>query len=269
MSFTVKLRSKNPSARDLKIALSHVLTARPCVVRLGSRTPIEQIFPRSHARAIEINSIEGINNSRDKRLMKQCFTYSEVKTADWMRMTDHYDGPQGEWTKFPAIIKHIGSHGGEGIFLIEDVAQYNNWVSEHLYLSSYIIEEYKNFTKEYRLHVAADGCFYTCRKMLKADATERWHRHDSNCVWIVEENELFERPSNWNDIVAECVKALNAVGLTTGACDVKVQSEKGKRSGFVPDFIVMEINSAPSMGEITTQKYTEKLTEIIRQHDSE
>lgn len=264
MSFTVKLRSKNPSARDLKIALSHVLSARPCVVRLGSRTPIAQIFPRSHQRAIEINSIEAINNSRDKAAMKGCFTAGEVRTAQWNSMNNH-----AAWTIFPAIIKQRGSHGGEGIYLINTQEELNAFVIAHGNLGSYIIEEYKNFTKEYRLHVAADGCFYTCRKMLKADATERWHRHDSNCVWIVEENPLFERPSNWDDIVAECVKALNSVGLTTGACDVKVQSEKGKRAGFVPDFIVMEINSAPAMGEITTQKYLEKLTEIVRQNDQQ
>ena len=44
-----------------------------------------------------------------------------------------------------------------------------------------------------------------------------------------------------------CVKALNAVGLTIGACDVKIQSEKGRREDFVPDFIVLEINSGPSL----------------------
>jgi type I restriction enzyme S subunit len=39
-----------------------------------------------------------------------------------------------------------------------------------------------NNSREYRLHVTADGCFYACRKMLKADAEERWYKNDSNCV---------------------------------------------------------------------------------------
>lgn len=260
MSYKVKLRSKNPSARELKTMLSTMRTNQPIVVRLGSRTPMGEILPNvPRANIIEINSIAGITNSRDKRLMKTCFDVGAVKTAGWM-VADNTRA----WEVFPAIIKQVGSHGGEGIYLVNNAEELNAFKTSHGNLHSYIIEEYKNFTKEYRLHVTKDGCFYTCRKMLKTDATERWHRHDSNCVWIVEENPLFEKPSNWDAIVAECVKALNSVGLDTGACDVKVQSEKEKKSSFVPDFIVMEINSAPSMGDITTVKYFEKITEIIK-----
>ena len=171
------------------------------------------------------------------------------------------------WNTYPAIVKSKGSAKGNGIYLIENSQQLPDFIGAHRNLGDYIIEEYKNFTKEYRLHITADGCFYSCRKMLKSDATDRWHRHDSNCVWIVEENPLFERPKNWDDVITECVKALNSVGLTTGACDVKIQSEKGKRSDFIPDFIVMGINSAPSMGNITTQKYYEKITQILTDAD--
>ena len=258
MSFKVKLRTKNHSASELRAELSKIRTRRPVVVRLGSRTPITEIFPKSHGSAIEINSIEGITNSRDKVLMKRIFDQAEVRSAAWQQMS-----PVMIWDVFPAIIKHKGSHGGDGIFLINNPEELNSWKESHPRLNQYIIEEYKNFTKEYRLHVDANGCFYTCRKMLKSDATDRWHRHDSNSVWMVEENPLFERPSNWDSIVAECVKALNAVGLTIGACDVKVQTEKGKRSGVTPDFIIMEINSAPSMGQITTQKYVEKISQLV------
>ena len=267
MSFPVRLRSKNPSAAELKALLRTMRTNKPFVVRLGSRTPLEQIMPRMHSRTTEINSIEGITNSRDKRLMKACFDAGEVKTAPWYNMSDPDILTLIE--SYPVIIKQCGSHGGEGIFLINTQEELQDWILAHGNLSSCIVEEYKNFTKEYRLHVTTEGCFYTCRKMLKADATERWHRHDSNSVWILEENPLFEKPKNWDDIVAECVKALNAVGLQTGACDVKVQSEKGKRASFIPDFIVMEINSAPSMGSGTTVKYFEKLSEMIQQLDAQ
>ena len=264
MTFPVRLRSKNPSAAELKALLRTIRTNKPFVVRLGSRTPLEQIMPKMHSKTTEINSIEGITNSRDKRLMKACFDNAEVKTATYSPTVVE---SAVRWDYFPAIIKQYGSHGGEGIFLVNNEEELAAFRASHNNLSSYIIEEYKNFTKEYRLHVTDEGCFYTCRKMLKSDATERWHRHDSNSVWILEENELFEKPKNWDDIVAECVKALNAVGLDFGACDVKVQSEKGKRESFVPDFIVMEINSAASMAEITTQKYFEQLTKMIREND--
>jgi len=268
MTFPIRLRSKNPSAAELKALLRIVRTNKPFVVRLGSRTPLEEIMPRMHSRTVEINSIEGITNSRNKISMKDLFDEAEVKTAKWTPMIE-LDGMEEPWDIFPSIIKHVGSHSGEGIFLMNNQEELNQWRSEHANLSSYMMEQYHSFSKEYRLHVTAEGCFYTCRKMLKADATERWHRHDNNSVWILEENELFEKPSNWDDVVAECVKALNAVGLQTGACDVKIQSEKGKRAGFVPDFIVMEINSAPSMGSGTTIKYAEQLTKMIREYDQQ
>jgi glutathione synthase/RimK-type ligase-like ATP-grasp enzyme len=98
--------------------------------------------------------------------------------------------------------------------------------------------------------------------MLKEDAEERWHRHDMNSVWIMEENELFEKPSNWDLIVEECVKALNAVGLDIGGCDVKVQSEKNQDRGGNPEFIILEINSGCSMGSVTLVKYEEQLRKM-------
>lgn len=258
MSYSVKLRTKNHSADDLRDAIRAIKTKTPVVVRLGSRTPISQIFPRSHNVAVEINPISGIENSRDKLIMKRCFDRDGVRTAEWAEMA-----PVMTWNTFPAIIKHKGSHGGGGIFLVNNLEELNAWKTSYPGLHQYLIEKYYKYTKEYRLHVDADGCFYTCRKMLKADAEDRWHRHDSNCVWFVEENEKFDKPSNWDTIVAESVKSLNAVGLTIGAVDIKVQSEK-ERKRESPEFIILEINSAPSMGEGTTIKYVEEIKKLTK-----
>lgn len=93
--------------------------------------------------------------------------------------------------------------------------------------------------------------------MLRDDAEERWHRHDNNSVWILEENELFDKPSNWDIIVAECVKAMTSVGLDISAIDIKVSKHAE------PKFIILETNSAPSLGLITTEKYISKLQEIV------
>lgn len=261
MSFRVKLRTKNSSADSLKSMLGDVRSSVPFVVRLGSRTPIEKIFPKTHKSAVQINSIAGINNSRDKIVMKQKFDEGSVKTAPW-QLLSNVDVTTAE---FPLIIKHKGSSKGNGIFLIHSPVELTALLAGGTisHPSNYVAEKFYNFSKEYRLHVDKDGCFYTCRKMLKTDATERWHRHDSNSVWIMEENPLFEKPSNWDAIVSECVKALNACGLTLGACDIKVQTEKDKRRALSPDFIVMEINSAPAMGEVTAVRYFEKIKQIV------
>lgn len=135
-------------------------------------------------------------------------------------------------------------------------------------LGKYIFEAYFNGVREYRLHISKNGCFYTCRKMLKSDTPkeERWHRHSDTCTWIVEDNPLFDKPVNWDEIVAECVKALTAVGLDVAAFDVRVQSaktENGKKRENV-DFRIIESNSAPSFGDTTLQKYLEELPKIIQ-----
>ena len=94
---------------------------------------------------------------------------------------------------------------------------------------------------------------------------DRWFRNDSNSVWIMEENEQFDKPVNWNEIVKECVKAIKAVGLDFGAIDLRVQSAKDSKGKVRPecDFIVVETNSAPSFGTVTLQKYIETLPKII------
>jgi len=255
-----QLRTKNHTAAPLRNSLGEF--AMRCIIRLGSRTTIAEAFSRmpQGRPVIEVNTVEACHNSGDKILMKQCFDRAEVKTAEWWLLSDPdiLILPSG----YPLIIKHKNSCKGEGIYFINTQEELQNFILAHN-VRDYIAERYAGYQKEYRLHVTKDGCFYTCRKMLKQDAEDRWHRHDSNSVWMMEENPLFEKPKNWDDIVSECVKALNAVGLTVGACDVKVQSEKGRREDFVPEFIVLEINSGPSMGDITAVKYREELPKII------
>lgn len=115
----------------------------------------------------------------------------------------------------------------------------------------YIIEEFVNYTKEYRIHVSSLGrYFYTCRKMLKEETStdQRWFRNSSNSVWMLEDNPLFDKPSTWDAIVADCLKALAVLGLDTCAFDVKV-SKKG-------DWTILEGNSAPSFGDCTPQNPT-------------
>lgn len=274
----LKIRTKNHTAQPLKNLIEVNTRA---VFRLGSLTPIEEIFPRGVALnkpIIEINTAEACHNSGDKILMKTLFTENEVKSAEWSSlsielmkmfedagalMINNNEALNIGWNKFPAIIKHKNSCKGNGIFYIESEDDLISFMDSHDNLQNYIIEKYYNYSKEYRLHITKDGCFYTCRKMLKEDAEERWHRHDMNSVWIMEENPLFEKPSNWDLIVEECVKAMNSLGLDICSVDVKVQSEKNKDRGGNPEFVILECNSGSAMGEVTLIKYEEQLRKML------
>jgi len=253
------IRSRHPSHAGIRRALTK-LPFRS-VVRLGSTNGEVEDAGR-----VELNSVESIRNSSSKLRMKECFQRDGVKTAEWFRATT---GAQvAQWaTEYPIVAKsHFGSRGN-GNTLIKSAAELTAWLLNKD-LTRYIFEKYYNYNKEYRLHVSADGCFYTCRKMLKQEFKEHpnaWQRHDDNCVWILEENANFERPNNWSDIVDHCVKALKSCGLDFGACDLRVQNNTdrdGSRRAN-PDFIVVEINSAPSFGQVTLEKYKEVLPQLL------
>lgn len=206
-------------------------------------------------------------NSANKREMKRLFTENDVKTALYsypqnMAELSHFIN-HNNLVNSRVVIKSLRGSRGRGLYLLERGSLAQAWFEQHGF-GGHIIEKFYDYNREYRLHVSKFGCFYACRKVLKNDTPpeKRWFRNDSNSNWIIEENPLFDRPVNWEAIQQECVKALHAVGLDLGACDVRVQSaQRGDRVRTNPDFIICEINSAPSFGDVTLTKYK---TEIER-----
>lgn len=215
---------------------------------------------------VELNTVDAIRNSSNKLLMKRCFRTNNVKTADWSENTIDINALSDNW-KNPIVAKaHFGSRG-QGNTLLSSQAEYTSW-ARGKELHNYIFERFYNYNREYRLHINESGCFYTCRKMLRENTPEdqSWFRNDSNSVWFVEENPQFDKPVNWDFIVTESIKALRSVGLDFGAVDLRIQSSKDKKGKVRenPDFIIIEINSAPSMGDITLVKYLEVLPLMLK-----
>jgi glutathione synthase/RimK-type ligase-like ATP-grasp enzyme len=246
-------------------------------IRLGSTTEYSPEYK-------VLNSIDSVKISSNKLKMKEAFKELEIPTASWGIIKKENDkfifipkyikeedneliNSPIEDLKFPIVSKHIYGSRGTGNSLINSLEELNSFLVNKD-LDKFIFERFYNYSKEYRLHVSKNGCFYTCRKMLKADTPQdkRWFRNDSNSVWILEENELFDKPLNWDIIVEECVDALDAVGLDLGAIDLKVQSSKNKEGDINenPLFIILETNSAPSFGEITTEKYIAEIKNLLK-----
>lgn len=270
-----QIRSRHPSHDVLR---KHPQLKFPfrSLIRFGSTTELNDNIER-----VEINSVDAIKNSASKLKMKKCFDNANVKTAEWWTLvqkpgsivirTDK-DVPYKDSTNlsllpYPIVAKHHFGSRGNGNYLLNSVEELQAWINGKD-LTHYIFEKFYNFVREYRLHVTKDKCFYTCRKMLKADipVENRWFRNDSNSVWVLEENPLFDKPKNWKEIEENCILALKAVGLDIGACDVKVQSSKTqkKEKRKDTDFIVIEINSAASFGEVTKEKYLNELPNLIK-----
>lgn len=284
--FRPRIRSRHPS-HDILRAVNRTLPLFPfkSVIRFGSSSDMRDTISNGGDR-IEVNIIEAIKNSANKLRMKTKFTEFEVISPEWYKIKPYSPNGDNNYEKvfyggsnnyeavsldseeinYPIVSKHIYGSRGTGNRKHNTKEELEAWI-EGKNLDNYIFERFHNYVREYRLHVTEDGCFYACRKMLRRDTPEeaRWYRNDDHCVWILEENESFDKPSNWEDIVEHSVRALKAVGLDVGAVDVKVQSATN-RDGEIreePSFIIIEINSAPSFGSVTEQKYIEELPKIL------
>ncbi len=259
----LKIRSRNYSANQLR---KQIKVKKPTVFRLGSFTKNEDIFTEKQLKngIIEINTVASCMKSNDKGLMKECFDEAKVPTAKWSYLKDFIENKVE--LQYPVIIKHKHSSKGWGIYYCPTKEDFVKTVyDKQLQINNYIIEEYKTYSREYRLHVDRFGCFLTHRKMLKENATDRWHRHHINTIWYVENNPQFDKPTNWNEIVSACQEAIKSVGLEIGCVDVKVQNSEHEN----PKFIILETNSAPALGEETAKIYLNELQKIYNYYEKE
>jgi glutathione synthase/RimK-type ligase-like ATP-grasp enzyme len=287
---TLRIRSRHPSVGGIR---KEIIVPVVAVYRHGSETAEPDI-------KYEINPIRGVQCASSKFLMKDAFMRNNVKSAPYFFLSDskksiklvtgvtanggrQYQEISRNQIEFPLVAKLNYGSRGRGMVKIDDLTQFDKFVASG-YRQGYYFEKFLNYNREYRLHVDAQGCFYSCRKMLKQDTPEgkRYFRNDSNSVWITQytpikqgntfvgfNNQLkadFDQPINWKEVVAECVKALKAVGLDVGACDLRIQGStdgKGKARPN-PDFFIVEINSAPSFGEITEHMYRDRLPQTLK-----
>lgn len=191
--------------------------------------------------------------------MKECFDREQVKTAKWLpgpKVQEMTPAQRQKELGFPMVVKHRMGSRGTGVYKLDNEAALTEWLKGKE-ISKYIFEKYMPYNREYRMHVSDEGCFYACRKARKRGLPDgqKWKFNLEFTVWLKEDNALFNRPACWDQMVAECKKAVKACGLTFAGCDVKVNKDGSK-------FFILEINSAPSFGDCTAEKYVEMIPRI-------
>lgn len=254
----LRVFSRHPSHKEIKntIVMPKGVVG---VLRLGS------ITSPNYKVDLEINTAKAVENTKDKFIMKKLFEEAGVSSPKFYDLSD-LEKVRSE-IKFPVIAKRTFRSRGIGMQKIDTPEEFESFLTKFIIgnkynnRNPYYLEEFKNYSREYRIHVSKMGnYFYSCRKMLKlnyAGSEDNWYRNDSNSVWIREINEAFDKPDSWDVIIQDCQNARQALGLDIGAFDVKV-NKKG-------DWMILEGNSAPSFGEVTSKKYIAELTKIVNQ----
>jgi carbamoylphosphate synthase large subunit len=261
-----RIRTKNYTARPLR---GSILVDDFAIVRLGSLTPTSRIFP-TRKDVVEINTVESIQNSRNKLLMKECFSKLDIPQADWWTYIPGQNifpvrgiGDKGEAIStlpFPLVVKRVYGFQGRDMDLLNSKEDLRNWLSHHHDADGWLFERFFNGSREYRFHVASGiGCFMSWRKLRTKESTKRWFFNSDNSNWVGPEHKLFDKPKCWDDMEKAAMNCLKSTGLDLGACDIRVQSSKHKN----PKFIVCEINSAPSLGDYGIEKYKEIIKQLI------
>ena len=145
----------------------------------------------------------------------------------------------------------------------DDKEQLDEWL-KHNEQRGFYVEEYKDFGKEYRLHATQNEVFLSWRKVRKADAEQKWFFNSTNCNWLNEKHENFEKPKAWDLMCEHAILAIRATGLSIGAVDIRCKKDASK----IEDFIVCEVNSAPEIGLIGTEVYFNQISKMIRELDT-
>lgn len=242
----VRVLSRHPSADGLREIIDN--QGLRIVYRHGSTTVTK--IPH-----YEINDVLGVMNSSNKLVMKQLFEKAEINSAPFCTDINDIDD-------LPVVAKRSYRSRGIGMKFISNVEELETFKNEFLNQeynkkNPYYFEKYVNYTREYRYHVSDFGCFHMVRKMLKNGADKRWCRNDQNSVWILPTNKLFVLPECHDEIVEHCQKALKAIDLNIGAFDIRVNKTGTK-------FSIIEVNSAPSLGNITTELYKKEIEKYVQ-----
>lgn len=252
--YKIKVKSRHDSHKVIRDNLP--LLPFLGVVRFGSVTEV----PGAQA---ECNTITAIETAMDKRKMKICFDAYNVIHAAWRKTPQEFKAMP---LKFPVVAKNPLGSGGTGVYLIKDEDHFKDWREKHTH-DNYIFEAFHDYGHEFRLNCTQDKCIIATRKVLKPGETKNtWKKGGDNCVWLGEDNEKFEKPGNWGDIVKQSCLAVKATGLDLGGVDVKVQKNYDKNGKFrqAPEFFIIEVNSAPStFGPKTQKAYMEAILGIL------
>lgn len=260
--FRPQIRSKHPSHRPFRSIMPR--QSFRSVIRLGSVTDLPDTVSHGGKR-IEVNTVQAIKNTSNKEMMKKCFDKAKIKHLEWYiykKNDDFIDMINSkiisiDYLHFPIIAKHRYHSRGRGLRKLDSKKELMSFISDYKNAGMYHFERYFSGIIEYRIHASPhlDNEIFSIRKLRhqNEDGSFGWIFNSHNGCFVRD----FVKPSNWKDIVNESIKAVASLGMDIGAVDIKTN-----RSGNI--FYIIEVNSAPGMGGITSSSYINAFNKILK-----
>lgn len=202
---------------------------------------------------------------------------------------------------YPVVAKQVYGYGGAGMFKLENEAELREFKTKTLKETYFIEEVFQDNIKkcrEYRIHVApllvGVSMEYTItvrstdesgkvttktetitsntgevssarKKMTEEGVKKKFFGRNVKLghaffTYSFSKEEAIEKRNvkmDWNAMVAACVALVKELGLDLAAVDILWDSETG-------NFTILEVNSAPSMGDITDNERSHVTAQVYK-----
>jgi glutathione synthase/RimK-type ligase-like ATP-grasp enzyme len=212
---------------------------------------------------IIINSVHGLRNTRDKLVQHRLLQEAGIRKPRYFET--HVEAiAYMEESGNAVVAKRINHSKCKGMYRFNTVEELNNSADRRVFDSQYYyFEEFVVCNREWRIHVssAQDEEVISYRKCLRGEVLEEgekpWFRNNDNCYFKLNSEE--DKKENWGEVVAECKRAIEILGMDIAAVDVGEYTKKGARQ-----FYIFEVNSAPGMEENTRKAYEKAIDTIVQ-----
>lgn len=249
----IRIKSRHATHNALRELFKLLRTTLPFLIRFGSVTEANY----SH---VPINTIEAIKLTANKLQMKTIFKTNRIQSPDFGTIDEFETLIQTHDFTNNIVIKRLYHSRGRDMALITTKEEAERWLNDNRFNKYYFYFEYEfPCDREYRIHCSK---YYdetmAVRKRVYADRRDSFGRNLGNSYFAID----FPKPPCWDKIVEMSKKSVDSLGLDFGCVDVLYKNGGGEES-----IMICEVNSAPALGEKTTEFYFEMLKEIINKKE--
>lgn len=191
---------------------------------------------------IQINSIEAINNARDKLYTLTMLSENGIRVPEF--------GLEFETATKPFFARERYHKKGKDIeiYKSEDIIDY-----KHLRNTKHYWIKYIPVNSEYRVHVMNDTVIQICKKIPNDDT------HENDMIRNLEHGWHFAEARNWengyNKLKEMAIASVKILGLDFGAVDIILGKDK--------NYYVLEVNTAPGLDNKRLDLYVENFLRLI------